>query len=76
MCVCTHAHAHARREKKKYISITYMSLTSLDITPKHSFNNLFFYLRTPEQALNQRTPITLNVKIDAAPVAQIVKPKP
>ena len=53
-----------------------MSLTSLAITPKHSFNNLFFYVRTPQQALNQRTPIALNVKIDAAPVAETVKSKP
>ena len=53
-----------------------MSLASPAIKPKHNFNNLFFYLRTPQQALHQRTPITLNVKIDAAPVAEIVKPKP
>ena len=71
MCVCTPVLG-----KEKNISITYMSLTKPAITPKHSFNNLFFYLRSPQQALNQRTPITLNVKIDAAPVAQIVKPKP
>ena len=67
VCVCAPV-----LRKEKNISITYMSL----ITPKHSFNNLFFYLRSPQQALNQRTPITLNVKIDAASAAQIVKPKP